>query len=165
VVDTERLLFKHDVSMVLIGLQYTQNGNSKSWRFEMKENSEAVVKSFNQMWGSYPEPVLLLNKKHVIVAVNKIAEDYGVEAGINCFSLYGSERVCEGCKASKMRREGRAQRNVSYNAQAGVLDGYWVPVEDSDGLYVHFGNNITEWASSELFPQIKEVGSANGTCS
>lgn len=127
----------------------------------MKDNNEAIIKSFEQMWGNYPELVLLLNKKHVVVAVNKIGKEFGVEAGVNCFSLYKSDKVCKGCKSAMMRREGKAQRDVSYNDKIGVVDGYWVPIEESDGLYVHFGNNITEWASSDLFPQVEQSDNAD----
>lgn len=127
----------------------------------MKENYEAAIKSFEQMWGNYPELVLLLNKKHVVVAVNKAGKEHGIIPGINCFTLNNTDKMCKGCKAPMMRKERKAQRHVTYSDKIGVVDGYWIPVEESDGLYVHFGNNITEWANSELFPQMNETSTAN----
>lgn len=127
----------------------------------MKENYDAAIKSFEQMWGNYPEAVFLLSRKHVVVAVNKLAKEYGVEPGINCFSMNNRDKMCAGCKAPLMHKEGRAQRQVTHDLRVGIVDGYWIPVEGSDGLYVHFCNNITEWANSELFPQMNETNTAN----
>jgi len=131
----------------------------------MKDNNEAIIKSFEQMWGNYPELVVLLSKKHVIVAVNKAGREYGVVPGINCFTLNNTDRMCKGCKAPMMRKEGKAQRHVTYDSKIGVVNGYWIPVEGSDGLYVHFGNNISEWANPDLFPQMGQLETANESCS
>jgi hypothetical protein len=122
----------------------------------MKDNNEAIIKSFEQMWGDYPELVLLLDKKHVIVAVNKVGEELGIISGINCFTLNKTDRMCKGCKAPLMHKEGKAQRQVSYNEKLGIVDGYWVPVHGVEGFYIHFGNNITNWANPVMFPEIAE---------
>jgi hypothetical protein len=118
----------------------------------MAEQNTHVIHAFRQMWGNYPELALLLNQKHEIVAVNKVAQDLGIEPGINCFSLNGTDRMCKGCKAPVMRKQGKAQRQVLHKDPLGVLDSYWIPVEDSDGLYVHFANNITQWAKPQKVP-------------
>ena len=131
----------------------------------MEDNNEAIIESFDQMWGNYPELVVLLSKKHVIVAVNKAGREYGVVPGINCFTLNNTDRMCKGCKAPMMRKEGKAQRHVTYDAKIGVVDGYWIPVEGSDGFYVHFGNNITEWANLSLFPQAEQLKAEHESCS
>ena len=131
----------------------------------MEAQNEIFIQAFKQMWGNYPEFVLLLDKNHLIVAVNKFAENLGIEPGINCFSLNQTDRMCRHCKAPLMRKEGKAQRQVSFNDGRGVMDGYWIPVEGSDGLYVHFGNNITEWADPDRFPQIKQCAASDKKCS
>ena len=115
----------------------------------MAEQNTQVIHAFRQMWGNYPELVLLLNQKHEIVAVNKVAQELGIEPGINCFSLNGTNRMCKGCKAPAMRKQGKAQRHVVCNDTLGIVDSYWIPVDDSDGLYVHLGNNITQWADPQ----------------
>jgi len=116
----------------------------------MTEQNTHVIHAFRQMWGNYPELALLLNQKHEIVAVNKVAQDLGIEPGINCFSLSGTNRMCKGCKAPVMRKQGKAQRRVLHKDPLGVLDSYWIPVENSEGLYVHFANNITQWAKPQV---------------
>ncbi len=115
----------------------------------MAEQNTHVIHAFRQMWGNYPELVLLLNQKHEIVAVNKVAQNLGIEPGIKCFSLNETNRMCKGCKAPVMRKQGKAQRYVVHNDTLGIVDSYWIPVDDSDGLYVHFGNNITQWADPQ----------------
>lgn len=126
----------------------------------MKDNNEEIIRSFEQMWGNYPELVLLLSKKHLVVAVNKAGQELGVVPGINCFTLNKTDKMCKGCKAPMMRKEGKAQRHATFTEEAGVVDGYWIPVEGSDGFYVHFGNNITEWANADLFPQVGQLETA-----
>jgi len=128
---------------------------------KMEDKNQAFIQAFKQMWGNYPDFVLLLDKNHVIVALNKFAEDLGIEPGINCFSLNQTDRMCRHCKAPLMRKEGKAQRVVNFYDGKGIIDGYWIPVEESDGLYVHFGNNITEWADSEKFLQIKKCADSD----
>lgn len=125
----------------------------------MAEQNTHVIHAFRQMWDNYPELVLLLNQKHEIVAVNKVAQDLGIEPGINCFSLNGTDRMCKGCKAPLMRKQGKAQRQVLHQDPIGFLDSYWIPVKDSDGLYVHFANNITQWADPQKFPGQKPCDS------
>ena len=131
----------------------------------MNDQNETFIQSFKQMWGNYPELALLLDKNHVVVAVNKVAADLGIHSGINCFSLNKTDRMCQHCKAPLMRQESKAQRLVNYNDAGGVMDAYWIPVEGSDGFYVHFGNNITEWADPGRFPQIKQFTKPEMSCS
>ena len=118
----------------------------------MAEQNTHFIHAFRQMWGNYPEVALLLDRHHVIVAANKVAQDLGIEPGINCFSLNGTDRMCKVCKAPLMRKQGKAQRQVLHKAPLGFVDSYWIPVKDSDGLYVHFANNITQWADPQKFP-------------
>lgn len=131
----------------------------------MSNQNRTFIQSFKHMWGNYPEVVFLLDEKHVIVAVNKSAEALGIKPGINCFSLNQTDQMCKGCKAPLMRKTGTAQRKVTYTDGIGVMDGYWIPVDGSEGLYVHFGNNITEWADPCKFPQIVQNQTSGSTCS
>ncbi|GAB6147301.1 hypothetical protein [Desulfocicer niacini] len=123
----------------------------------MAEQNTHFIHAFRQMWGNYPEVALLLNQKHEIVAVNKVAQGLGIEPGINCFSLNGTDRMCKGCKAPLMHKQGKAQRQVLHKDPIGILDSYWIPVDDSDGLYVHFANNITQWAKSAKVSGTKDA--------
>lgn len=127
----------------------------------MTEQSTLFIQAFQQMWGNYPEVALLLDRKHVIIAVNSVARGLGIEPGINCFTFNQTDRMCKGCMAPLMRKTGKAQRQVAHNDGRGIMDSYWIPVDGSDSLYVHFGNNISKWADPEKVPRA-EAGEASG---
>jgi hypothetical protein len=38
-----------------------------------------------------------------------------------------------------------------------VMDSYWVPLDGSHDFYIHFGNDITEYARYGLFPEKAET--------
>lgn len=119
------------------------------------ETSE-LIKAFDLMWDNHPSPVMLLNKKHEIVSVNAVASALGIAPGGNCFSLAGNKKMCSHCKAPVALKQGKAMRSIDYSAALEkVIDGYWIPVKDSDEFYVHFGNDITPQANPDMFPQIK----------
>jgi hypothetical protein len=61
--------------------------------------TESTIDAFSLMWGNYPGPAMLLNKKHDILAVNKAGKHLGLVPGIKCHSLTGKDRMCPGCKA------------------------------------------------------------------
>jgi len=45
-----------------------------------------------------------------------------------------------------------------------VLDTYWIPLAGSDELFVHYGADITEWASVKLLPQQCAAASDCAAC-
>jgi len=115
-----------------------------------------TIKAFNMMWGAFPSPVMMLRKNRDIVALNKLAKDYGIQTGGKCYQLTGETEAHEGCMANQALSEGVAMRSVSYaNMVQQVQDSYWVPVQGEKDLYVHFGIDITEYAKPELFPSPK----------
>ena len=42
------------------------------------------IASFEQMWGTYPAPVMLRTKAHVIIGTNRAAQEAGIPTGTNC---------------------------------------------------------------------------------
>lgn len=117
----------------------------------MKSVEQSVLEAFDTMWGLYPEPVMLVHANRDVLAVNQKAKDSGISEGIKCFSLYPRDRVCPGCLANKMLKSGEAQRKVAVSPQnGGCVDGYWIPVKGLDDVYVHFGNDITDYVKPEL---------------
>jgi hypothetical protein len=121
----------------------------------MENPNESFIQAFEQMWGNYPAPVMLLNKAHVIQAVNKIGKALGITPGINCFSLVGRDRMCQHCKAPLALKTGEAQRSIDFSKDfKKVIDGYWIPVSGSNDLYVHFGNDINNVADPAKFPEM-----------
>ncbi|WFS63834.1 hypothetical protein LF599_06635 [Pseudodesulfovibrio thermohalotolerans] len=120
----------------------------------MKSVDQSVLEAFDTMWGLYPEPVLLIHACRDILAVNQRAEELGVTTGIKCHSLYPSERVCPGCLGNKMLKSGQATRKGSLSNQTGrYLDGYWIPVKGEKEVFVHFGNDITDFVKPELLAE------------
>lgn len=117
----------------------------------MKSVDQSVLEAFDTMWSLYPEPVLLIHACREILAVNQRAAEVGITTGIKCHSLYPSERPCPGCLANKMLKSGQAERKGSVDPRTDrYLDSYWIPVKGVDKVYVHFGNDITDFVKPEL---------------
>ena len=60
-----------------------------------------LIASFEQMWGTYPAPVMLRTKAHVIIGTNRAAQEAGIPTGTNCDTLAGRDKICTHCKAAK----------------------------------------------------------------
>lgn len=120
----------------------------------MESVDKSVMEAFDTMWGLYPEPVMLIHACRDILAVNQRAKELGIPVGIKCHSLCPSEHVCPGCLANKMLKSGQATRIGSVRTQTGkFIDGYWIPVKGTKDVYVHFGNDITEFVKPELLTE------------
>lgn len=111
----------------------------------------ATIASFKTMWNRYPQAVVLLNKSRDVLAVNKFAEGLGIPAGGKCFAFSGRDNICAGCKGNAALHKSTTMRDVSYSEALGqCLDTYWIPVEGEDDVFVHFGNDISEYVRSEF---------------
>jgi hypothetical protein len=84
--------------------------------------------------------------------VNRKAEELGVPTEGKCYSLYPSDKPCPGCLANKMLRYGEAVRKIG-PSRGRFLDGYWIPVKGNADIYVHFGNDISEYVKPELLAE------------
>ncbi|TVM17669.1 hypothetical protein DPQ33_08495 [Oceanidesulfovibrio indonesiensis] len=115
-----------------------------------------VVDAFFMMWDLYPEPVMLIHANRDILAVNEAARGLGLDAGLKCHSLYPSDKPCPGCLADLALRSGESRRKAAYApGQNKFLDGFWIPVAGEEDLYVHFGNDISDYVHPK-FMQKKE---------
>lgn len=115
--------------------------------FENEEiHLDEVIKAFHMMWDEYPSSVYLLRKNRDVVAINKAATRVGRNTGEKCYKKNGS--LCSWCKAHKMIETNESLREV-VKAHGLIFDSYWIPVPNTD-LFVHFGNDITQWAKQEL---------------
>lgn len=120
----------------------------------MKE--QELKSAFKQMWGHYPAPVMLLRRDHVIIGTNRAAETAGIPEGINCYTLAGRDKICAHCKAAKARRSGTGIRETAFSQSLGrVMDGFWIPLDGNEDYYVHFGNDVTEFADPKRFPEME----------
>lgn len=93
------------------------------------------------MWGLFPEPVFLIQKDRTILAVNQLAGKMGIPVGIRCSSLNvecETGHACKHCQANKALDSHQAIMERS-NKNGVKIFGYWIPVEGTDDLYVHFG--------------------------
>ncbi|CCH50267.1 hypothetical protein [Pseudodesulfovibrio piezophilus] len=110
-----------------------------------------ILESFKLMWNLYPSPVFLVHKDRDILATNKAAQGLGINAGIKCHSLCENQKVCPGCKANVSLKKNEGVRQLAFSSYSNMfMDGYWIPVDGVDDVYVHFGNDITEYVKPEL---------------
>ncbi len=133
---------------------------------ERTEINEEIRRNFHLFWDNYPSPVMLVHKDRTIIEVNKAGHDIGCPVGTRCIDL-GEKKHHAGCRANMALREQTGVREVSYAEHMGqVIDGYWIPLAGSGDLYVHFCNDITEFAADRLIPKkCEESGNNCGSCS
>ncbi len=113
-----------------------------------------VIEAFHSMWGTFPEPVMLVQKNRNVLAVNDLAKKIGIPTEIKCFSLNpetGGADHCKQCKANEAMRTGEAVVLKSPMNGAEVI-GYWVPVKGVSDVYVHFGIGTAEALASCVPP-------------
>jgi len=129
------------------------------------EINEEIRRNFHLFWDNYPGPVMLVQKDRTIIEANKTALEIGCPVGTRCVDL-GEKKHHAGCKANMALREGTGVRDVSYVEHMGqVVDGYWIPLAGSQELFVHFCNDITQYAAEHLIPKkcgVAECGSCIG---
>ncbi|MBU1194298.1 MAG: hypothetical protein KKE62_02440 [Proteobacteria bacterium] len=112
---------------------------------------EETLNAFNAMWDLHPSPVLLIRTNRDIVAVNEAGRHLGIPAGIKCFQLAGNSSICDGCKGTAAVKENTGKQAAAWQAKRNMfVDTYWIPVQDETGLFVHFGNDITEYVKEEF---------------
>ncbi|OLN28843.1 hypothetical protein DVDV_1408 [Desulfovibrio sp. DV] len=113
--------------------------------------TQEILDAFHLMWDLHPGPAMLVRANREIVAVNATGKELGIPEGIKCFTLAGCESVCKHCKGNAALADGKAKRSGSYSERlGGYLDGYWTPLAGVPGLYLHYGNNISEYVRPEL---------------
>jgi hypothetical protein len=127
--------------------------------------SDEILRNFHLFYDNFPFPAMLTHKDRTILDVNRKAAEIGYQAGVRCVDL-GKKEHHKGCLANKALSEQVATRVVAYFDVAGaVLDSYWIPLAGSDELFVHYGADITEWASERLLPKQCDAAEGCATCS
>ena len=101
---------------------------------------QKTLDAFQQMWGPFPEPVLLVYKDRTILATNDLAREVGVPVGVKCFSLNPEAvtKACPQCKANVALKEKRTVCSEEDYSGTTVI-GYWMPLKENPEVYVHFG--------------------------
>ena len=123
----------------------------------MSESNHAVsvkkeiIDAFDVMWGLHPAPVMLIKADREIVAVNQAGQELGIPTGIRCFQLTGNDHICDGCQGNLSLKDNTSKRSVAWSDKLNMFaDTYWIPVCGEEGLFIHFGNDITEWGKEGL---------------
>ncbi len=118
---------------------------------------------FHLFWDNFPFPVMLVHKDRTILDRNRAAADSGCVLGTRCVER-GPLEAHRGCLANQALREQTAKRKVQYVDFLGVvMDSYWIPLPGYDDLFVHFGIDITDYASDRLLTnETKACGEGTG---
>ncbi len=95
-----------------------------------------VIEAFELMWGSFPEPVMLIDQSREILAINDACRDAGGVPGVKCSAL-GSPDSHKGCLANAALVFQRAQYSKNSIGGRDVI-AFWMPVDGYPDIYVHF---------------------------
>jgi hypothetical protein len=98
-----------------------------------------LVEAFRQMWGSFPDPMVLLYKDRTILAQNDAAaaQPWGA-VGDRCFSVNpdSNGKVCQGCQANAAMKSGRSE-TCEGEFKGALIRGYWIPVQGTSDVFIH----------------------------
>lgn len=98
-----------------------------------------IILAFHKMWDGFPGIARLINKKHIVLASNKTAEEKGFTEGIVCARV-GSPESHKGCMANLALKTQTAQ----LDKKLGDRIRGWIPLEGHEDLLVHFTLPIPE---------------------
>jgi hypothetical protein len=103
------------------------------------KTDSVLVDAFDQMWGRFPDPMLLVRRDRTILAQNDAAraQPWGVVGG-KCHDVNPAKqgRVCPGCQAEAALNRGTAIACDGAHDGKRVRD-YWIPVKGARDVYVH----------------------------
>ena len=126
--------------------------------------SDETRRNFHLFWDNHPAAVILIDRNRTIIEINKVAEERGYPVGVPCISM-GEKKHHASCKLNIAMRDKSSVRNVEYIDFLGqVVDTYWIPLAGEEDLYIHFANDITEWAKESLSPKNCEDEASCSTC-
>ncbi|MBN1665360.1 MAG: hypothetical protein JW943_17325 [Deltaproteobacteria bacterium] len=118
-----------------------------------EENSafESTIDAFHMNWNIHPFPVLLIKKDRTILGVNTAGQKLGIPAGMKCFRLAKNEKICPFCQGNTALKENRGIQVGGYNpATKKFTETFWVPLDGIEDVYLHYGNDITQWVRENL---------------
>ncbi|GAB7081778.1 S1 domain-containing protein [Megalodesulfovibrio paquesii] len=113
---------------------------------------DAVIQSFELMWGLFPESVMLVHKNRTILAVNRQGRELGVATGIKCSSLNPEnlhDANCTHCRAAASLREGQAKW-IFGEFHGRKIRGFWVPLDGVPDVYLHFSVGTESEAAASV---------------
>ena len=102
----------------------------------------ALIQAFHLMWDNFPGMARLINKKHIVLAANSIAEKKGFIPGTLCAKVNAPD-IQRGCKMAAAFKTGQAKVDTLLGDR---LRG-WLPVEGHPDVLVHFAIMLPDTAS------------------
>ena len=98
-----------------------------------------LVDAFDQMWGRFPDPMLLVRRDRTILAQNDAAraQPWSVVGG-KCHDVHPGNQghPCQGCQANAALNLGTAIACDGAHDGKRVRD-YWIPVKGARDVYIH----------------------------
>lgn len=104
-------------------------------------DEQLLINAFMVLWDYYPEPVMLIDKKREIIALNKAGKDAGRFPGMKCSSLLPLANH-KGCRAN----EALKKREYTYRKRMGDFGdvvSFWLPIDGYPDYLVHFSVGAT----------------------
>jgi hypothetical protein len=103
------------------------------------KTDSALTDAFDQMWGRFPDPMLLVRRDRTILAQNDAAQaqPWG-RVGGKCYDANPAAlgQVCQGCQAHAALDRGTAIACEGVQGGRRIRD-YWIPVKGERDVYVH----------------------------
>lgn len=65
----------------------------------VNDGNVELIKAFEMMWGSFPEPVMLIHRSRTILATNAVCQQLGAVPGTKCNAVQPEKHA--GCKANQ----------------------------------------------------------------
>ena len=119
----------------------------------MEKTLEQIIEAFDMMWGSFPDPVRLIDRNFNIVAANEAFTSTGGQINVKC--NVGDPAMHKGCQAIAALNSGETKIMTS-ELGGRNWDSYWVPVKGTKDYYVHFTCN-----TKAFFEMLQKMASEN----
>ena len=98
-----------------------------------------LAEAFHQMWGRFPEPMVLVHRDRTILAQNDaaVAQPWSAVGG-KCHDANPTAQghACQGCQANVALKQGTT---IACEGELGGkrIRGYWIPVKGASDVYIH----------------------------
>lgn len=103
------------------------------------KTDRGLADAFDQMWGRFPDPMLLVRRDRTILAQNDAAraQPWSVVGG-KCYDVHPANQghVCPGCQANAALNQGTAIACEGAQGRKRIRN-YWIPVKGARDVYVH----------------------------
>lgn len=103
------------------------------------KTDEKTLQAFHRMWDCFPGMARLIDKQHMILAANPVAEEHGHWPCLCCAKI-GAPELHRGCLAKQTLSEQQPQMDCP----TGKSIRGWLPVTGNPDIFVHFSLKIPQ---------------------